>query len=100
VLFEWLLVLFLLQARRKVTGKAVMDEICDRAGVAVISRGAYVAPGKKLEPGERKLFLLIEGNNEMSVKQAKLEILKVLEDETIRLSAAGSIATSGRYSVL
>jgi gamma-glutamylcysteine synthetase len=36
----------------------------------------------------------------MSVKQAKLEILKVLEDETIRISANGSLATTGRYSVL
>jgi ATP-dependent RNA helicase DDX46/PRP5 len=77
-----------------------MDDICDRCGVAVISRGSFVPAGKKPEPGERKLHLLIEGSNEMSVKQARLEILKVLEDETIRISASGSLATTGRYSVL
>lgn len=76
-----------------------MDEICDRAGVAVISRGVYVPEGKKPAPGERKLHLLIEGSSEMSVRQAKLEILKALEDETIRISASGAFASAGRYSV-
>ena len=88
------------QARRKVTAKQVMDDICERTGVAVISRGSYIAPGKKIEPGDRRLHLTIEGSNEMGVKQARLEILKVLEDETIRISAAGTLSTSGRYSVL
>lgn len=82
------------------TAKQMMEDICERTGVAVISRGAYIPPGKKLEPGERRLHLIIEGSNEMSVKQARLEIVKVLEDETIRISAAGTLSTSGRYSVL
>ena len=89
-----------LQARRKITNKSALDDITDRTGVAIISRGAYAPPGKKLEPNERRLHLLIEGSSEMSVKQARLEIQKVLEDETIRISNAGSLATSGRYSVL
>lgn len=82
------------------TNKNAINDICECTGVAVISRGAFVPPGKKLEPGERRLHLLIEGSSEMSVKQAKMEILKMLEDETIRISASGSLATSGRYSVL
>lgn len=82
------------------TNKNAIDDITERTGVAVISRGAFVPAGKKLEPGERRLHLLIEGSSEMSVKQAKMEILKMLEDETIRISASGSLATTGRYSVL
>ena len=44
-----------------------MDDLIDRTGVAIISRGNFIAPGKKLEPGERKLHLLIEGSSEMQV---------------------------------
>ena len=79
--------------------KKVLDEILERTGVAVISRGNYIPPGKKLEPGERKLYLLIEADTELAVKQAKLEIQRVLDDETMRLGASGSL-TAGRYSVL
>jgi ATP-dependent RNA helicase DDX46/PRP5 len=76
-----------------------MDEITERAGVTVISRGSYIAPGKKLEPGEKKLFLLIEGSSEMSVKFAKMEIQRALEEETLKLGASGSVGSFGRYSV-
>ena len=84
------------------TNRTAIDEITDRTGVAIISRGSYVPPNKKLEIGERKLHLLIEGSSELSVKQAKLEIQRLLEEETIRLGATGALNsnTSGRYSVL
>jgi hypothetical protein len=48
------------QARRKVTNKNNLDEITDQTSVAIISRGSYQLPGKKLEPGERRLYLLLE----------------------------------------
>ena len=79
--------------------KKVMDEIIDRTGVNVISRGSYIPPGKKLEPGERRLYLLIEGETELAVKQARLELQRVLDEETVRIGAAGSMG-AGRYSVL
>lgn len=82
------------------TNRSVIDEIVDRTGVAIISRGAYMPPGKKLEAGERRLHLLIEGSAEMSVKQARLEIQRLLDEETIRISMSGNLATTGRYSVL
>ncbi len=77
-----------------------MDEIYDRTGVAVISRGTYIAPNAKLQPGERRLHLVIEGESEMSVRQAKLEITQVLEEETRKVSASSMMMGSGRYSVL
>ena len=68
----------------------------------VISRGSFVAPGKKLEPGERKLFLLIEGSSEMHVKFAKMELQKALEDETIRVGVGSGLNMGGatRYSLM
>jgi ATP-dependent RNA helicase DDX46/PRP5 len=76
-----------------------MDEIMERTGVAVISRGEYIPPGKKLLAGERKLYLLLEGNTEMQVRQAKLEMVRVLEEETLRLGASAQ-TSFGRYSVV
>ena len=90
------------QARRKISIRSTIEDITDRTGVAVISRGIFIPPGKKIDSvgGERRLHLVIEGTNEMSVRQAKLEIQKILDDETIRLSNSGNVASMGRYSVL
>ena len=51
-------------ARRKVTNKQTMDDVCEQTGVAIIARGSYQPPNKKLEEGERRLYLLIEGDND------------------------------------
>jgi ATP-dependent RNA helicase DDX46/PRP5 len=88
-----------LQARRKVTQRSVLDEITERTSVAIIARGTYVPPGKKLEMMERKLYLLIEGSTEMQVKQARMEIQRLLEEETIKLGTA-SLANYGKYGII
>eukprot|EP01041_Mallomonas_annulata_P000242 gene242-447_t len=88
------------QARRKVTHRTALDEVTERTGVAIISRGSFVPPGKKLEPGERKLFLLIEGSSDMQVKQARLELQRLLDEETLRLGANVTGGQYGRYSIL
>jgi ATP-dependent RNA helicase DDX46/PRP5 len=88
------------QARKKVTSKQILDEITERTGVNVIARGTYQQPGKKIDPGERRLYLLIEGSTEMDVKFAKLEIEKALEAETVKLSASSALVGGARYGVL
>ena len=96
-------------ARRKITMKTIMEDITERTGANVIQRGSYKEPGKKLEHGERRLHLLIEAATEIQVKQCKLELTRLLDEETIRLSssssfsasiAQGGSSASGRYSVL
>lgn len=96
-----------IQARRKVTNKNALDDITEKTGVAVISRGSFVPAGKNPEPGEKKLFLLIEGRSELSVRQAKLDIQRALEEETLRIAGAtqaggggGGMGGGGRYSVV
>jgi ATP-dependent RNA helicase DDX46/PRP5 len=75
--------------------------VTERTGVAIISRGSYIAPGKKPELGERRLHLLIEASTEIQVKQARLEIQRLLDEETMRLGASmGAGGSFGRYSVL
>ncbi|CAM9096925.1 unnamed protein product, partial [Ectocarpus fasciculatus] len=91
------------QVRRKVTNRQTLDQVSEMTGVAIISRGSYVPPGRKMEPGEVKLYLFIEAPSELQVKQAKLEIQRLLDEEALRVSnQIGGMANSsyGRYSVL
>lgn len=92
------------QARRRVTQKNALNEVIDRTGVAIISRGFYVPPGTKIDPNNPehvKLHLILEAQTEMQVMQAKAEILRMLEDATLLSVGASTSAPSiGRYSVV
>ncbi|URE46893.1 DEAD-box ATP-dependent RNA helicase [Musa troglodytarum] len=69
-------------ARWKVTHKETLGPISEWTGAAITTRGQYFPPGKISGPGERKLYLYIEGPTESSVKKAKAEVKRVLEDYT------------------
>lgn len=45
--------------------------IGETTGAALITKGVFVPPGKQPPEGERKIYLLIEGPTELSVKHAK-----------------------------
>jgi ATP-dependent RNA helicase DDX46/PRP5 len=45
--------------------------ISETTGAALITKGVYVPPGRQPPEGERKIYLLIEGPSELSVKHAK-----------------------------
>jgi len=90
------------QARAKVTqaGRG-LDRVMELLGVNVVSKGAYVPPGKKRDDENPGLQLVIEGNTSMIVKKAKAEIVRMLDSETRGISSVGSSqASQGRYSVL
>jgi ATP-dependent RNA helicase DDX46/PRP5 len=54
--------------------------------------------GEPVPPGERKLYLLIEGPTEQAVKRAKAEVKKGLEESTEKaMRREGGAA--GRYAV-
>ncbi|XP_068647266.1 DEAD-box ATP-dependent RNA helicase 42-like [Aristolochia californica] len=74
-------------ARWKVTHKDTLVPISDWTGAAITTRGQYFPPGKIAGPGERKLYLFIEGPTESSVKKAKAEVKRVLEDYTAQALA-------------
>jgi ATP-dependent RNA helicase DDX46/PRP5 len=44
-----------LQARKKVQARDTLERVVEMTGVAIISRGEYIDPTKKPEPGKRKL---------------------------------------------
>lgn len=87
-------------ARWKVTHKETLGPISEWTGAAITTRGQYFPPGKAAGPGERKLYLFIEGPTEQSVKRAKAELKRVLEDITMQASSLPGSAQPGRYSVV
>lgn len=87
-------------ARWKVTHKETLGPISEWTGAAITTRGQYYPPGKVAGPGERKLYLFIEGPTEQSVKRAKADLKRVLEEITNQASSLPGSAQPGRYSVV
>ncbi|KAF7824959.1 DEAD-box ATP-dependent RNA helicase 42 [Senna tora] len=87
-------------ARWKVTHKETLGPISEWTGAAITTRGQYFPPGKVPGPGERKLYLFIEGPSEQSVKRAKAELKRVLEDITNQALQLPGGAQPGKYSVV
>ncbi|PUZ50213.1 hypothetical protein GQ55_6G042000 [Panicum hallii var. hallii] len=87
-------------ARWKITHKETLAPIQDWTGAAITTRGTYIPQGKIVGANERKLYLFIEGPTESSVKKAKAELKRVLEDcANQALNLPGS-AQTGKYSVV
>lgn len=63
-------------------------------------RGTYVATGKQVPEGERKLYLAIESCSEMSVQKAKREITRLIKEELLKLSHVHPQFAKNRYKVV
>jgi len=94
-------------ARRKALSKATTDMINERTGCNIVSKGQFISSDAKekgnvkLAPGERELYVLIEGPGAMEVAQAKLELLRILNEETQKAAPLlNKSATQGRYSMI
>uniref|UniRef100_A0A7S2MDB2 RNA helicase n=2 Tax=Octactis speculum TaxID=3111310 RepID=A0A7S2MDB2_9STRA len=73
------------KARWKITHRETIDDVSEKFSVAIISRGGYIPPGKKPKEGERKLYLAIEGHSELAVSGARRELVRILNEETMRV---------------
>ncbi|XWS07759.1 hypothetical protein CRYUN_Cryun41cG0018300 [Craigia yunnanensis] len=87
-------------ARWKVTHKETLGPISEWTGAAITTRGQFFPPGRTPGPGERKLCLYIEGATELSVKRAKAELRRVLEDISHPSLQLPGGTQPGRYPVL
>ncbi|KAL6755104.1 P-loop containing nucleoside triphosphate hydrolase protein, partial [Haematococcus lacustris] len=87
-------------ARWKVTHRDMVNFVAETTGAALIVKGRFVEPGKQPPPGERKIYMLIEGPTELSVKRAKQELKRVLEECTEKAMRRDAPAGPGRYSVV
>ena len=92
------------EARWKVTQKDTTSRLQDEFRTAVTLKGSYYPPGKSPEgPKDRRLYLNLEAKSEIVLKKCVQEIQRLLNDETLRVSARGSSSSSSasaKYSVL
>ncbi|XP_018494863.1 probable ATP-dependent RNA helicase DDX46 [Galendromus occidentalis] len=88
------------QARWKVTSKEAIAQIADYSEAGLTVRGTFYPPGKEVPEGERKLFIAIESHDEMSVKKARTEIVRLIKEELIKLQHSYQPSNKGRYKVL
>jgi ATP-dependent RNA helicase DDX46/PRP5 len=93
------------EARWKVTQKETTSRLQFEFQTAVTLKGSYFGPGRPLGEGDRKLYLHLEAKTEQILKNCVLEIRRLLNEETLRVSArqtpgGGGGASSHRYSVL
>ncbi|RHY24170.1 hypothetical protein DYB25_001645 [Aphanomyces astaci] len=86
------------QARWKVVQKESSDLVAEITGAAVICRGTYVAPGRKPNVGERKLYLAIEAGSRQAVAEAKRELQRILDEKTMEVGI-GDDRKYGKYSI-
>ncbi|CAK55914.1 unnamed protein product (macronuclear) [Paramecium tetraurelia] len=71
------------QARLKILSKEFLNMIHELTNCQISQRGSLVEPGKKPLPGQKKLFLRIEGENEYFVMSAYKEIKRMAQDLTL-----------------
>ncbi|KAI9016328.1 P-loop containing nucleoside triphosphate hydrolase protein [Phycomyces nitens] len=91
------------KARWRVTNKEQISQITEISGAAITTRGTFFPPGKQPGPGDRKLYLFIEGDSETVVDRAKNEIKRILVEATVaqmEAEARTGGGTAGRYSVV
>ena len=89
------------EARWKVTQKETTSRMQEEFRTAVTLKGSYLPPGKEPGPGERRLYLHLEATSETILRNAVLEIQRLLNEETLKVSAKASGTTgSHRYNVL
>ena len=92
------------EARWKVTQKDTTSRMQDEFRTAVTLKGSYFAPGKDPPTGERKIYLHLEATSETILRNAVLEIQRLLNEETLRVSSrsgiGGGAAASHKYNVL
>ncbi|KAI9281135.1 P-loop containing nucleoside triphosphate hydrolase protein [Sporodiniella umbellata] len=92
------------KAKWRVTNKDQISQITEITGAAITTRGTYIPVGKQPAGGERKLYLFIEGDSEMVVDKAKIEIKRILVEATTAQFEAerrgGGVGGAGRYQVV
>lgn len=88
------------EARWKVTQKESTSRLQDEFRTAVTMKGSYVPPGREPGPNERKIYLHLEATSSTILRNAVLEIQRMLNEETLRVSMKNVGTGSHKYNVL
>lgn len=79
-----------------------MAKILESSGTSITTKGNFYPAGKEPGVGELpKLYILVEGETEISVTNAMRELMRLLKEGTIAAADSEARApVSGRYSVV
>ncbi|KOC17734.1 pre-mRNA-processing ATP-dependent RNA helicase PRP5 [Aspergillus flavus AF70] len=90
------------KARWAVTNRTNVAKILEATGTSITTKGSFYATGKEPGPGENpKLYILVEGETELSVTNAMRELMRLLKEGTIAAADSDARApVGGRYNVL
>lgn len=90
------------KARWAVTNRTNVAKILEATGTSITTKGSFYATGKEPGPGENpKLYILVEGETELSVTNAMRELMRLLKEGTIAaVDSEARAPASGRYNVV
>ncbi|KAL5341806.1 hypothetical protein BJX70DRAFT_357972 [Aspergillus crustosus] len=90
------------KARWAVTNRTNVAKILEATGTSITTKGSFYGTGKEPGPGENpKLYILVEGETELTVTNAMRELMRLLKEGTIAAADSEARApASGRYNVV
>ncbi|BCR86884.1 DEAD/DEAH box RNA helicase [Aspergillus chevalieri] len=90
------------KARWAVTNRTNVAKILEATGTSITTKGSFYGAGKGPAPGENpKLYILVEGETELSVTNAMRELMRLLKEGTMAAADSESRApVGGRYNVV
>ena len=90
------------KARWAVTNRTNVAKILEATGTSITTKGNFYATGKEPGPNDLpKLYILVEGETEISVTTAMRELMRLLKEGTIAAADSDARApASGRYNVV
>lgn len=79
-----------------------MAKILEATGTSITTKGSFYAAGKEPGPNDnQKLYILVEGETELSVTNAMRELMRLLKEGTMAAADSESRApVGGRYNVV
>ena len=90
-----------INTRIKLTRKDYLKQLGENDNVEIIQRGVFVEPGKNTPIGQKKLYLLIKGQNQSNVNAAYSEIKRKFEESALSFytSSFGYTGNTQRYKI-
>ena len=93
--------LLVVRCRYKATHREGTSNIEEWYNCAVTVKGVYIPEGRKPNPGERKLYMVIEGPTEILVAKAQKELIRLLEETTMQVGfSERERSAGGKYQVV
>ena len=90
-----------INTRIKLTRKDYLKQLGENDNVEIIQRGVFVEPGKNTPIGQKKLYLLIKGQNQSNVNAAYSEIKRKFDESALSFytSSFGYTGNTQRYKI-